>query len=94
MEIILQKEGDKLNREVYTFYFQNEFHLVLDRYSLETRPTPRHKFQIVKSYSRLDNRNYKAIKEEDVVLNDVIIELAKKQLYNQVRVHKWNDGRG
>lgn len=80
----------KLKREVYDFWLQNQYHLILDGYRLELRESSRHKFRATEEYSRLDNR-YKTLKEEQVILFPEIIELAKKQLFEQIKVHKWND---
>ena len=95
MEIIVQDENDNTNREVYTFYVENEYHIWLDGYSKEHRLTNRHKWQGVKIYSRLDYRNYKYseeyLEEKDVPFHDGIIRMVKDKLLTGLQIKKWSE---
>ena len=79
-----------IKREIFGFYFGDEFHLWLDSYSLELRKTPRHKFRSIENYDRLDSRD-STLREDQVILSDEIKEKAKQQLLSQIRIQKWSE---
>ena len=88
VEIILNK--NKLEREVYTFWLENEYWLWLDNYTYEVKLTPRHKFKIKRSYYRLEPRD-STLKEEEVVFNDELKQMALNKLISQIKVKKWSE---
>jgi hypothetical protein len=90
MDIIIN--SDPLVREVYTFWFANEYHLWLDVYRYEIRETTRHKFKTIKIWSRLGVRDSN-IKLGDFKFDDDIKNIAKDQLLKQIKVGLWEDGR-
>jgi hypothetical protein len=48
---------DGLTRQAWRFYYYNG-RLLFSGYTLTNRPTKRHNFRLVASYSHLDNRHY------------------------------------
>ncbi len=77
VEVIIKH--NKLKREVYSFYLENQYHLWLDEYKLENRKTTRHKWIAQITYNRLDFR-YSNILEKEVLLTDEIKQKAKNNL--------------
>lgn len=89
IEVIIKHS--ELKREVYRFYLEDAFHLWLDSYWLELRETTRQKFRITDEYyDRLNYRSNSKLTVDQVILLPEIIELAKKQLINQIKVAKWS----
>lgn len=90
---ILWTESQKLKREYYRFYLENEYHLWLDDYEFQTRQTTRHKWIAEKGYSRLEPRRYYPIKlsEAEVPLTDAIKDEVKKVLLSQLKIEKWSE---
>ena len=80
---------DKLHRECYRFYLENEYRLWLDNYALQKRETSRHKWIDIQRYSRLEPR-YSTMKEEQVTLNDTIRDLIRKEFLSQLQIEKWS----
>lgn len=88
VEVIIYRSS--FEREKYTFYLENEFHLWLDSYALELRKTHRHKWTSLDCYYRLDKRNSNLTEEQVILIND-IKEMAKKVLIEQIQVNKWSE---
>ena len=88
VEVII--EHSKVERVVWEFYLENEYHLWLESYRLELRETPRHKFKAKYSYYRLDSRN-STLQENQIVLSEQLKETAKLKLLSQIKVQKWSE---
>jgi hypothetical protein len=88
VEVIIYRSS--FERERYTFYLENEFHLWLDSYGIELRKTTRHKWKTLDCYIRLDPR-ISNITENQVILTDDIKERAKKILIEQIQIAKWSE---
>lgn len=86
MDIII--DHGPLKREVYTFWFANEFHIYFDRYRLEAKETTRHKFKTIKNWERIDGRNNN-IQLSEIKFDDEIKQRAKDQLMKQVQIGLW-----
>jgi hypothetical protein len=86
MEIIV--DHGSLEREVYTFWLANEYHLWLDSYKYERRETTRHKFKVMKIWNRLEDRHAN-IKLGEFKFDDSIKQKAKEQLMAQIKVELW-----
>ena len=94
IELIIPDTFNNLRREVYRFYVENEYHIWLDEYAIQTRITTRHKWQSIKQYSRLINRDIygdKILHEQDVPLHDGIIRTVKDKLVEELQVKKWSE---
>jgi hypothetical protein len=93
--IDITKVIDTLNKEQYSFYF-TDGNLFLDDYKyLHKENNSKRKFEVIKHYSRIHNRNSN-IEEKDVPLPESIKmqarELFYSQLfYSQLKVMKWSE---
>jgi hypothetical protein len=88
MDIII--DHNKLKREVYGFYFQNEFHIYFDSYRLEERKTLRHKFVMIRKWNRIDDRQ-NDIKLEEIIFDENIKQKVREQLLKQINIELWKD---
>jgi hypothetical protein len=86
IEII--REQDELNRIVWKFWPNSEIHkvdIILDGYSVQTRPTKRHKWKTVQEYDRTSRKGWSRegrrlidISEVPVLPSDVVEEVMAK----------------
>ena len=82
------REHDELNREVWRFWPNLHIHkvdIILDDYSVQTRPTRRHKWRATESYDRLSRKGWSReghrlidISEVPVLPSDVVEEVMTK----------------
>jgi hypothetical protein len=88
----VERAINELEREVWEFWFQ-DLVLWLDNYYFEERETKRHKFKIIRSYSRLHKRSYdsKMINEESVELPEEIVKAAIDFVAAQIVVKRWSE---
>jgi hypothetical protein len=86
LEII--REQDELNRKVWKFWPDtgiNKVDIILDRYSVQSRPTKRHKWRTVTAYDRTSRKRWSQegymlidISEVPVLPSDVVEEVIAK----------------
>lgn len=86
IEII--RQADDLNRQVWQFWPNSEIHrvdIILDKYSVQARPTKRHKWRSVVAYDRTSRKGwsregYRLIALDDVPVfpSDVVEEVMAK----------------
>lgn len=81
--IEITKDIDEFNREKY-IYSLLDYKLLLDNYYIESRKTKRSKFKVVKSYSRLNQRDSK-IRQDEVILSDELKQEALDTLLNHFK---------
>lgn len=90
-------QSNDLNAEYYSFYIEDIDKIWLDEYHVLSRQSKRHKWNIVKAYSRLNSRyifNYQMIKlkEEEVFLHDGIKRmLIDTVLIPSIKIGKWSE---
>lgn len=82
---------EQTQREVYNFYYENQWYVWLNYYALETRLTPRHKWQIVKYYDLLHYKIYdNKMEEKDVPLTENVINMLKNKIITKMKIQKWS----
>ncbi len=86
MEIII--DHNKLKREVYIFWFCNEFHIYFDSYQLQVRQTSRHKFITIKQWYRIDDRGNN-INFNEIIFDESIKQKVREQLLKQINIEVW-----
>jgi len=79
----IYEKKDKLSREVFLFVLLNDLKITLDGYSIQSRPSTRHKYQIDESYNRLMRRE-STLKPENIEVSDFIINEVKKEIFEKL----------
>ena len=92
MNVCIEIQKDKLHKEEFCFWFcESDETIYLDIYRIMQRTTPRHKYEIIKQYARLDHQRnpMKWIKPEDVPLTEELKKQAINMLISRLKVDIW-----
>lgn len=81
---ITRESPDNLSLQSWLFCML-DLDAVLDRYSLGTRPTKRHKFHTAKVYNRLSERD-STLKVAEVPVPDDVVAEVRQRVIDTIRV--------
>ena len=88
--ITIEREApDKLSKSVWAFWLSDRLILWLDGYRELSRPTRRHNYNAVTTYSRLDSRDRTIKTPDDIPIPPDVEAEAIQQVVDQLKVAKW-----